>query len=132
MDLFYLCEEMGETVEQIFNAAIAGEVLGFLTTPGTQVLITEEGRAFIKEIDTEKRNVMMRNAILRMGLISSIYELVQKAGADGLDEQLVLDQIIIVLPFEDHVQQFKTLLVWCRYANLLTYDSDEQKLFLPD
>jgi NitT/TauT family transport system ATP-binding protein len=132
MDIYELCEEMGQSINQVFNAIVAGETLGFITTPGTQVLLTSNGKKFALENDPEKRAAFMKDAILKLEVISKIYELVKNGHENGLEEGVILEQIIIMLPFEDHETQLKTLLSWCQYTNILSYDSDEKKLFLPD
>ncbi|MES2615468.1 MAG: AAA-associated domain-containing protein [Bdellovibrionota bacterium] len=131
-DLYDLCENMGQSVDQVLPAVVAGETLGFIHTPGIRVVLTQEGRNFAREQDPEIRASMMRHAILTLPFVSTIYDLVKKAGEGGLDTETAIDQIVMVLPFEDHDVQFHTLLKWCRHANLLVYDSDEEKLFIPE
>ena len=131
-DLYDLCEDMGQSVDQVLPAVAAGETLGFIHTPGIRVVLTPEGRSFAKESAPEIRAHMMRLAILKLPLISTIYELVKNTDKNGLDTEIAIDQIVMMLPFEDHDVQFQTLLKWCRHANLLVYDSDEEKLFIPE
>jgi NitT/TauT family transport system ATP-binding protein len=131
-DLYDLCEEMGQSVDQVLPAVAAAETLGFIITPGIRVVLTEEGRMFASEHDSEVRGKMMRNAILKLPVVYSIYELVKNTGEGGLEADIAIEQIVMMLPFEDHDVQFQTLLKWCRYANLIVYDSDEEKLFIPD
>lgn len=131
-DLYDLCEDMGQSVDQVLPAVAAAETLGFIITPGIRVVLTEEGRLFASEHDSEVRGKMMRNAILKLPVVYSIYELVKNTGEGGLEADIAIEQIVMMLPFEDHDVQFQTLLKWCRYANLIVYDSDEEKLFIPD
>lgn len=131
-DLYDLCEDMGQSVDQVLPAVAAAETLGFITTPGIRVILTEDGRKFAAEHDPEARGKMMRTAILKLPVVYSIYELVRNSGEEGLEADIAIEQIVMMLPFEDHDVQFQTLLKWCRYANLIIYDSDEEKLFIPD
>lgn len=131
-DFYDLCEDMGQSVDQVLPAVVAGETIGFIYTPGIQIVLTQEGRIFAQESDPEVRANMMRQAILKLPLVSTIYQLVHKTGSNGLDKEIAIEQIVIMLPFEDHDVQFQTLLKWCRHANLLIYDSDEEKLFIPE
>jgi len=131
-DLYDLCEDMGQSVDQVLPAVAAAETLGFIITPGIRVVLTEEGRKFASEHDAEARGKMMRYAILKLPVVYSIYELVKNSGEEGLEADIAIEQIVMMLPFEDHDVQFQTLLKWCRYANLIVYDSDEEKLFIPD
>lgn len=131
-DLYDLCEDMGQSVDQVLPAVAAGETLGFIHTPGIRVVLTQEGRNFAREENPATRAKMMRQAILKLPLVSTIYELVKNTDQGGLDAEIAVDQIVMMLPFEDHDMQFQTLLKWCRHANLLVYDSDEEKLFIPE
>lgn len=131
-DLYDLCEEMGQSVDQVVPTVIASETLGFITTPGVRVILTPAGRAFALEHNPNKRAEIMQKAMLNLPLISTIYELVKNAGSVGLAADVALQQIVTMLPFEDHHVQFQTLLKWCRHSNLLVYDADIEKLFLPE
>ncbi len=131
-DLYDLCEEMGQSVDQIVPTVIASETLGFITTPGVLVVLTAEGRNFANEPDPDTRAAIMQKAMLNLPLISTIYELVKNAGDNGLASDIAIQQIVTMLPFEDHYVQFQTLLKWCRHSNLLVYDADIERLFLPE
>jgi hypothetical protein len=116
----------------VLPAVAAAETLGFIVTPGIRVVLTEEGRKFASEHDTQAREQIMRNAILKLPVVFSIYELVKNAGDEGLDAKIAIEQIGMMLPFEDHDVQFQNLLKWCRHTNLIVYDSNEEKLFVSD
>jgi len=131
MDIYDLCEDMGQSVDQVLPAAAAAEMLGFITTPGTQVVLTPNGHIFATERDSNVRMDLMHKAILNLPLVSSIYDMVEKAGEEGLPMKVALNQIVGMLPFEDHDAQFQTLVRWCRHANLLIYNADEERLFIP-
>jgi len=132
MDLYDLCEDMGHSVDQVLPAVAGAEALGFLTTPGICVILTNAGRAFAAEQNGERRAETMRQATLTIPLIVSIYNLVKDAGEGGLDAEVACEHIVQMLPFEDSVTQFHTLVRWCRHSHLLTYDVDTEKLFLPE
>lgn len=132
MDIYDLCEDMGQSVDQVLPAAAAAETLGFITTPGIQVVLTQNGRAFALEQNAQRRADIMRRAILDLPIVSIIFDLVKQTGEEGLKAETAIEQIVLMFPFEDHDVQFQTLLRWCRHANLLVYDSDEERLFIPD
>lgn len=131
-DLYDLCEEMGQSVDQIVPTVIASETLGFITTPGVRVILTPAGRTYVNEQDPDKRAAIMQKAMLNLPLISTIYDLVKHADDNGLASDVAIQQIVTMLPFEDHYVQFQTLLKWCRHSNLLVYDADIERLFLPE
>lgn len=132
MDLYDLCDDMGQSVDLMLPAVAAAEVLGFVNTPGTMLVLTDFGRAFADEQDHEQRRELFRAACLRLPLISHIYSIVEHANSGHIDKELALDQIVLMLPFEDPDVQFEALLKWCRHTNLLSYDSETEELSLVD
>jgi NitT/TauT family transport system ATP-binding protein len=131
MDLYDLCEDMGHSVDQVLPAVAGAEALGFLTTPGICVILTDAGRHFAAETNAESRSYTMQKATLTIPLVSAVYKLVQESGEDGIDAEYIQKHIVHLLPFEDSVAQFNTLIRWCRHSNLLVYDADTDKIHLP-
>lgn len=132
MDLYDLCDDMGQSVDLMLPAVAAAEVLGFVNTPGTLLVLTDFGRAFAEEQDYERRRELFRAACLRLPLVAHIYSIVEHSESGKIDKEVALDQIVLMLPFEDPDVQFEALLKWCRHTNLLTYDSETEELSLVD
>jgi len=129
MDLYDLADDMGQSVDHILPAVASGELLGLLFTPGTRLVLTETGRRFAEEQDPLLRRAILRDACLSLPLVASIYELVKGTQEEGLEKNIALEQIVMMLPFEDPDLQFEALLKWCRHVNLLTYDTNEACLY---
>lgn len=129
MDLYDLADDMGQSVDHVLPAVASGELLGLLFTPGTRLVLTETGRRFAEEQDPLLRRAILRDACLNLPLVASIYELVKGTQEEGLEKNIALEQIVMMLPFEDPDLQFEALLKWCRHVNLLTYDTNESCLY---
>jgi NitT/TauT family transport system ATP-binding protein len=127
-DLYDLCDDMGQSVDQMLPTVASAEMLGLLYTPGTELVLTEFGRRFASEEDNEQRNHMLREALLRLPIIAAIYNIVQAAGAEGVEKDIAIEQIAMMIPFEDPDVQFEALVKWCRYTNLIIYDIDTDLL----
>jgi NitT/TauT family transport system ATP-binding protein len=127
-DLYDLCDDMGQSVDQMLPTVASAEMLGLLYTPGTELVLTEFGRRFASEEDNEQRNHMLREACLRLPIIAAIYNIVLNAGPDGIEKEIAVEQIAMMIPFEDPDVQFEALVKWCRYTNLIIYDRDTDLL----
>lgn len=132
MDLYDLADDMGQSVDHVLPAVASGELLGLLYTPGTRLVLTEKGRTFAQEQDPLLRRAILRESCLNLPLVASIYELVKGTQGEGLEKSIALEQIVMMLPFEDPDLQFEALLKWCRHVNLLSYDASSTCLYAED
>lgn len=132
MDLYDLADDMGQAVDHVLPAVASGELLGLLYTPGTRLILTETGRKFAEEQDPLLRRAILRDACLNLPLVASIYELVKGTDGQGLEKSIALEQIVMMLPFEDPDNQFDAMLKWCRHVNLLSYEASKACLYAED
>lgn len=132
MDLYDLADDMGQSVDHVLPAVASGELLGLLYTPGTRLILTETGRTLAHEQDPLLRRAILREACLNLPLVASIYELVKGTQGEGLEKSIALEQIVMMLPFEDPDIQFEALLKWCRHVNLMSYDAAQSCLYAED
>jgi NitT/TauT family transport system ATP-binding protein len=132
MDLYDLADDMGQSVDLVLPAVASGELLGLLFTPGTRLVLTERGRSFAEEQDPLLRRAILRDSCLNLPLVASIYELVKGKQGEGLEKAIALEQIVMMLPFEDPDVQFEALLKWCRHVNLMSYDASTGILYAED
>ena len=132
LDLYDLADDMGQGVDQMLPAVASAEMLELLYTPGTLLVLTERGRAFASEQDPLKRRAILREACLNLPLMASLYEVVRSRHDEGLEKSIALEQIVMMLPFEDPDLQFDALLKWGRHVNLLSYDAAKDILCTED
>lgn len=130
MDIYDLCEELGQTIDEMLHVVSSSEHLGFVTTPGTDVVLTEAGLEFAQEQDPTERRNLFRAALLRHPLILHIYNLLDGDDDKSIPKSAALEQISLMLPFEDSDAQFDALVTMCRYADLFAYDPDKEVLFI--
>lgn len=132
MDLYDLADDMGQAVDHVLPAVASGELLGLLYTPGTRLILTETGRKFAQEQDPLLRRAILRDACLNLPLVASIYELVKGTDGQGLEKSIALEQIVMMLPFEEPDNQFDAMLKWCRHVNLMSYEASKACLYAED
>ena len=120
-DLFAITDHTGQEFGHIIQVVKAAELLGCVQTPKRQVVITDAGRALISADHTE-RTGLWRECILAIPLVRTVVDLVRARGDSGLDSDTVIETLILKLPQEDYEQTFITIINWCRFGELLTYD----------
>jgi NitT/TauT family transport system ATP-binding protein len=132
MDLYELAEDMGQSVDQMLPAVASAEMLGFINTPGTSLVLTELGRSLAQEQDLQNRKSILREAVKSLPVVSNLYQLIKGHGEEGLEREIAVEQLVLMLPFEDPEVQFEAMLKWCRHVNLFSYDSQSEILLSED
>ena len=132
MDLYELAEDMGQSVDQMLPAVASAEMLGFINTPGTSLVLTELGRSLADEQDVQKRKQILREAVKTLPVVANLYQLIKGHGEEGLEREIAVEQLVLMLPFEDPEVQFEAMLKWCRHVNLFSYDSQSEILLSED
>ena len=126
-DLFAITDHTGQEFGQIIQVVKAAEMLGCVQTPKRQVIITDAGRALIRA-DHAARTGLWRDRILTIPLVRTVVDLVRARGEVGLNRDTVIETLILKLPQEDYEQTFITIINWCRFAELLTYDEARERV----
>lgn len=130
LDLYALCENMNQSVDQMIPAVAAAETLGFVITPGTLVHLTPQGRRYAEEDEAQKKQQLLSDAVLNLPFFSIIYSQIATSGKDGVSKENVLDLIHKTLPFEDAELQFEVILKWGRHCDLFSYETAAEILYL--
>lgn len=130
VDIYDLSEELGYNTEQMLHVVASAELLGFVTTPGTNVILTEAGRALAEAQDATDRRNFFRSALLGHPLIAEIHKLLVENGSEGFTRSAALEIINNMLPLEDADGQFEALVKMGRYSDLFHYDDDSEILYI--
>jgi len=128
-DLFHIAAETHRDFGRVINVARAAELLGFVTMPGRQVVLDDEGPRFVKASPAD-RKVIWRERILQLRLFRETQEMLRRAGAP-IDSELVLETLILNLPHENHEKEFVTFVNWARYGDLFAYDETTGQISMP-
>ena len=122
LELFELGRHAHVELGQLLLVVKAGEMLGWITTPGGLVEMTATGRQFLAaDIKTRKQLV---NALLRgLFVFDLIVQALRQSPNDTLDEAVVLEQLARVFPHEPPPRILRTVVAWARYAELFKYSS---------
>jgi NitT/TauT family transport system ATP-binding protein len=127
-DLYHLAEELKMEVDDLLPIVEAVTMLKFAKSAEGDVEITEQGAAFADaDIDTRKR--LFREAVLAN---VTLLQQINNALANKSDHAMPLEFFRDIL--DEHFsekeveRQVETALNWGRYAELFTYDSENDKL----
>jgi cobalt-zinc-cadmium resistance protein CzcA len=129
-ELVRLTEETHREFARVVFTVKAGELLGFIDTPGSLVVLTETGNRFV-EASAEDRKIQWREQILTLGLFREIYEVLQRQPDRAVDADFVLETIVTRMPHENYEKVFNTLVRWARFGELFAYDEASQRITLP-
>ncbi len=128
-NVFSLVDEIGREFGKILAVVKAAELLDLVDTPHDEVVLTELGRTFLSTGVPERKRIF-KEQVLRLRMFADVLELIANAPNHELEDDVVLSQLAIRLPYEDVDRMFATFVNWGRHADLFDHDADRQILFL--
>ena len=106
----------------------AGELLGFLNVQEGDLLLTPLGRAYA-DASVLGRKEMFAGRVLRLPIISWIYETLQQDDNQRVAKEYFLDKL--EPDFHDRTEkQLERAINWGRFAELFAFDDDTDELYL--
>jgi NitT/TauT family transport system ATP-binding protein len=118
-------QEFGNTIA-IVKAA---EMLDFVDTPKQIVLLTPEGRKFVRA-DPDARKAIWRAQLLQLHFFREIHTLLLAEPDHEIRAEDIHERIILAMPHEQYETVFDTMVRWARFGNLFAYDEDTERLSL--
>jgi len=128
-EVFTIADDMGQEFGKIIPVVKAAELLEFVDTPKSDVVLEPGGRDFIKA-DIQKRPSMWRSQILQFSIFREVKEMLERQAEHTIDGEVVLEMIALRMPYENYNKTFNTLVSWARFGNLFAYDTETKKLSL--
>jgi NitT/TauT family transport system ATP-binding protein len=126
-DIFDLAAETDHEFGHMMAIVKAAEMLNFVDTPKQGVVLTQEGRRFVKA-DPEDRKAMWRAQLLKLRFFQDVHELLKRE--ESANGDIVREMIIMAMPREDYETMFDTMVRWGRFGNLFAYEEDADRLSL--
>ncbi len=127
-DLYRLGSELVMELDDMLPVVEAGELLGFLVVQEGDLLITPLGEAYASA-SILSRKEMLAGRVLRLPLISWIYETLRQDDNNRVAKDYFLDKL--EPEFQDMTeQQLEAAINWGRFAELFGFDDDTDELFL--
>jgi NitT/TauT family transport system ATP-binding protein len=129
-DMYHIAEELLLEVDDLLPILDAATLLGFATVHEGDVRITEKGRAFA-QADIPTRKILFREAVLaHVSLLQQIQSTLQKKSNHTMPVEFFRDLLDERFAQVEVEQQIETALNWGRYAELFTYDAEDDTVHL--
>ncbi len=129
-DMYHIAEELLLEVDDLLPILDAATLLGFATVHEGDVRITEKGRAFA-QADIPTRKAVFREAVLaHVSLLQQIQSALEKKSNHTMPVEFFRDLLDERFAQVEVEQQIETALNWGRYAELFTYDAEDDTVHL--
>jgi NitT/TauT family transport system ATP-binding protein len=125
--VFELAEDLGVDYDRMSAVVRGAEQLGWVTTPGEIVQLTQDGRDWMA-LDDAARKDATRARLSGHPLFGRLLTMLREEGA--LEDEEVLADLTIYFPFIPAASLFQTVVEWGRYAELLDHDAEGGRLAL--
>jgi len=129
VDIFDLAVHIGKDFGTVIAVAKAAEMLDFVDTPKHTVVFTDLGKKFVK-VDVNERKNIFNEQLRKLRVFQIILSMLSNAENRELDEDIVIEELVLVLPTENPERLFDTAIAWGRYAELIGYNADEHTVYL--
>jgi NitT/TauT family transport system ATP-binding protein len=127
-DLYRLVAEVQMELDDFLPIVESGELLGFLKVQDGDLLLTPLGRAYA-DASVLGRKEMFAGRVLRLPIISWIYETLQQDDNQRVAKDYFLDKL--QPDFHDRTEkQLERAINWGRFAELFAFDDDANELYL--
>ena len=120
-DVFRIAAQTNHEFGQLITIVKAAEMLNFVDTPKSAVLLEPDGRRFV-QADPEQRAAIWRAQLLRLSLFSEMAAVLRRQRRHTVDRDFVLETIVLRMPQEDYEKVFETFIGWARFGELFAYD----------
>jgi len=126
-ELFRIVADTHREFGHLITVVKAAEMLDFVDTPKRMVMLTPEGKRFLKGSD-EERQAISRAQLLKLRLFRDLIEVMNRQPDHAIDREFVLEMIAMSMPAENWQRMFTTIARWGRVARLFTYDENARQL----
>jgi hypothetical protein len=127
LELFALARHVDLELMQLLLVVKAGEILGWITTPGGRDEMTTEGRHFLASGIRTRQQLL--NATLRhLFVFDLLVQIFRKVASREVNETVALSQFALTFPHERPQRIMRTVVTRARYAELFRY-SRTRKIF---
>lgn len=125
-DIYRIAHEIRDSFGGLLAIIKGAEVLGFVDTPGGDVVLLPLGKKLIEVSVNEKKRLIGERIAVHPTFAYFRNFLLQRP-EQCATRQEIMEELIRVLPTERPKPQFDTLLNWGRYAEIFHYSRDEDR-----
>jgi NitT/TauT family transport system ATP-binding protein len=128
MELFELARRVDLEFTQLLLVVKAAELLGWVSTPGQRVEMTEAGRKFLAA-DVNKRKQLLNARLREIFVFNLVIQMLSQSEQGEVPDEIVLSQLALHFPHERPQRILRTIVAWARYAELFKYSSTRKVLY---
>lgn len=128
-EIYKLSTELSMDVGETLTVIRAAELLGFVHTPGGDVVLEKKGEN-LTEVDVNERKAMIKSQIEKIPVIQKICRFLREQEDHEADREEVLEVLAELIPNDDAEDSFSAVVHWGRYAELFGYNDDSHTFYL--
>ncbi|RCK74320.1 MAG: ABC-type nitrate/sulfonate/bicarbonate transport system, ATPase component [Anaerolineae bacterium] len=128
-DIYRLSEELNVDSGHILTLTEAAELLGFATIAKGDITLTPLGETFA-EASILARKEIFATRIRRLPLVRWLLSMLSSSDKKALPTGVILTALELEFHKEEAERQLETLINWGRYAEILSYNDDQEILYL--
>ena len=120
-DVFRIAAQTNQEFGHLITVVKAAEMLNFVDTPKSAVILEAEGRRFVQAPGEQQKRIW-RAQLLKLSLFREIADVLRRRRKHAIDRDFVLETIVMRMPQEDYEKVFETFVGWARFGELFSYD----------
>jgi NitT/TauT family transport system ATP-binding protein len=128
-DGYKIARDLNFRFGDLLKVMKAAEILGLVSTPDGDVVLTPLGKQFL-DAEINERKLIVREQLKKHSLFSYFIRLLHGQPDKSLTKDVVLEHLAMLLPTEKPERQFSAMVNWGRYAELFGYNKDEDRFYL--
>jgi NitT/TauT family transport system ATP-binding protein len=126
-DVFRIAAQTNHEFGQMITIVKAAEMLNFVDTPKSAVILEPSGRRFV-QAGQEERKTIWRTQLLQLSLFNEVVAVLRKLRSHTIEKDFVLETIVLRMPQEDYERVFETFIAWARFGELFAYDETTETM----
>ena len=120
-ELFELARHVDLELAQLLLVLKAGEILGWILTPGGRVEMSEQGIRFLAA-DISTRQQLLNTTLRGLFVFDQVVQMLKQSPSLEVDEAAILEKLVKAFPHERPQRILRTVISWARYAELFRYN----------
>ncbi len=128
-DLYRMADELAEPLDDLLPSVEAAEMLGFANVESGDLYLTPLGQTFA-EASIQARKEIFAARIKRVPVIRWIRKMLDAAADNRLARMVYETALALEFSPDEAERQVETAVNWGRYAELFSFDDDEDMLFI--
>jgi NitT/TauT family transport system ATP-binding protein len=128
-DVFRIAADTHREFGRVINVVKAAEMLNFVDTPKSMVVLDRDGQRFV-QAPAHERKAIWREQLLKLQLFRELHQVLERQPSHAVDRDFVLETIILRMPQENCEQVFNTFIRWARFGDLFSFEEAEDRVSL--